>query len=307
MIVVRQREELARALAPVRAANRRIGFVPTMGALHEGHLSLVRLARERSDFVAASIFVNPTQFGPHEDLASYPRTPEADAAALAAAGCDLLFLPEVAAIYPPGSSTRVRVEGPSRGFEGERRPGHFEGVATVVTILFGLLRPDVAVFGEKDAQQLAVLRALVADLGLPIEIVAGPTVREPDGLAMSSRNAYLSPDERRRALVLARALDGARRAIVAGERDAATVVALLRAAIAAEPGVELEYAAAVDPVSFTPVSTLAGEVVLPVAARVGTTRLLDNLRLRVAERTKADETVVPAGAASEGASPCAAR
>jgi len=281
MIVARGADELRHAVARWHAARVRVGFVPTMGALHEGHLSLVRLARAHAGRVVASVFVNPTQFGPHEDFARYPRDPERDAGLLAGAGCDLLFLPEVETIYPPGASTRVRVEGPARGFEGDARPGHFEGVATVVAALFGLVRPDVAVFGEKDAQQLAVVRALVRDLHLPVEIVPGPIVREPDGLAMSSRNAYLSPDERRRALVLHRALDEARLRIAAGERDAAALLAGVRRAIAAEPGVELDYAAVVDPLSFAPLERLAGEVVLPVAARVGATRLLDNLRLRV--------------------------
>jgi pantoate--beta-alanine ligase len=281
MIVARGADELRHAVARWRAAGVRVGFVPTMGALHEGHLSLVRLARAHAGRVVASVFVNPTQFGPHEDFNRYPRAPEADAEKLAGAGCDLLFLPDVETVYPPGASTRVRVEGPARGFEGDCRPGHFEGVATVVAALFGLVRPDVAVFGEKDAQQLAVVRALVRDLHLPVEIVPGPIVREPDGLAMSSRNAYLSPDERRRALVLHRALDGARQTIAAGERDAERVLAGVRATIAAEPGVALDYAAAVDPLSFAPLERLAGEVVLPVAARVGATRLLDNLRLRV--------------------------
>lgn len=281
MIVARGADELRHAVARWRAAGVRVGFVPTMGALHEGHLSLVRLARAHAGRVVASVFVNPTQFGPHEDYNRYPRAPEADAEMLAGAGCDLLFLPDVETVYPPGASTRVRVEGPARGFEGDCRPGHFEGVATVVAALLGLVRPDVAVFGEKDAQQLAVVRALVRDLHLPVEIVPGPIVREPDGLAMSSRNAYLSPDERRRALVLHRALDGARQTIAAGERDAGRVLAGVRATIAAEPGVELDYAAVVDPLSFAPLERLAGEVVLPVAARVGATRLLDNLRLRV--------------------------
>jgi len=279
MIVARGADELRHAVARWRAQRLRVGFVPTMGALHEGHLSLVRLARAHAPRVVASVFVNPTQFGPHEDFARYPRDPERDATLLAAAGCDLLFLPEVETIYPPGASTRVRVDGPSSGFEGECRPGHFEGVATVVTALFGLVRPDVAVFGEKDAQQLAVVRTLVRDLHLPVEIVPGPIVREPDGLAMSSRNAYLSPDERRRATVLHRALVGARAEVAAGERDAARLLAGIRAAIAAEPGVELDYAAAVDPLTFAPLERLAGEVVVPIAARVGATRLLDNLRL----------------------------
>lgn len=259
-----------------------VGFVPTMGALHEGHLSLVRIARERADRVVASIFVNPTQFGPHEDLARYPRTPERDAALLAEAGCDLLFLPPAETIYPPGHATFVEPGGAARGLEGDVRPGHFRGVATVVLQLFELVQPDVAVFGEKDAQQLAVVRQLVRDLHVPVEIVAGPTVRESDGLAMSSRNAYLDAVQRRGATVLHRALRDAEALIASGERRAVAVCERLRQTLAAEPGVTIDYVAAVDADSFQPVETLAGNVVLPIAVRLGGTRLIDNLRLRVA-------------------------
>ena len=281
MIEATTERELRHAVGKWRAAGERIGFVPTMGALHAGHLSLVELARKHASRVVTSVFVNPMQFGAGEDFTRYPRTPEADAATLAAAGCDLLFVPAVDVLYPPGSSTRVRVEEPSRGLEGDCRPGHFEGVATVVAALFGLVRPEVAVFGEKDAQQLAVVRALARDLHFGIDIVAAPTVRESDGLAMSSRNVYLSPDERRAAPALYQGLEAARAAIAAGERSSAAVTAIVRARVAAEPGLELEYAALVAADSFRPLERLAGEVVLPVAARAGTTRLIDNLRLRV--------------------------
>jgi len=273
--------ELRHAVERWRACGERIGFVPTMGALHTGHLSLLELARARAGRVVASVFVNPTQFGPGEDFARYPRDADRDAALLADAGCDLLFLPGVDAIYPPGATTRVRVGGPAEGLEGAARPGHFEGVATVVTALLSLVRPDVAVFGEKDAQQLAVVRALTRDLHLGVEIVAGPTLREQDGLAMSSRNAYLSPSERQAAPVLFRALEAARQAIEAGERDSARVLARVREVVAGEPSVRLEYAALVAADSFVPLDRIAGEVVLPVAARLGTTRLIDTLRLRV--------------------------
>jgi len=259
-----------------------VGFVPTMGALHEGHLSLVRIARERTDRVVASVFVNPTQFGPHEDLSRYPRTPERDAALLAEAGCDLLFLPAVETIYPQGHATFVEPGGAARGLEGDVRPGHFRGVATVVLQLFELVQPDVAVFGEKDAQQLAVVRQLVRDLHVPVEIVAGPTVREADGLAMSSRNAYLDPEQRRAATVLHGALRDAEALIASGERRAAVVCGRLRATLGEQPGVTIDYVAAVDADSFQPLETLAGSVVLPIAVRVGATRLIDNLRLRVA-------------------------
>jgi pantoate--beta-alanine ligase len=259
-----------------------VGFVPTMGALHAGHLSLVRLARERADRVVASVFVNPTQFGPHEDLARYPRSPERDAALLAEGGCDLLFLPAAETIYPPGHATFVEPSGAARGLEGELRPGHFRGVATVVTQLFHLVQPDLAVFGEKDAQQLAVVRQLVRDLHLPVEIVAGATVRESDGLAMSSRNAYLGAEERRAATVLHRALRDAETLIASGERRAAAVCDRVRATLAEEPRLAIDYVAAVDADNFQPIETLARNVVLPIAVRIGGTRLIDNLRLRVA-------------------------
>ncbi len=272
---------LRHAVAAWKRGGALVGFVPTMGALHEGHLSLVRIARERADRVVASVFVNPTQFGPHEDLARYPRTPELDAALLASAGCDLLFLPAVETIYPPGHATFVEPGGAALGLEGERRPGHFRGVATVVTQLFHLVQPDVAVFGEKDAQQLAVVRQLVRDLHLPVEIVAGETVRESDGLAMSSRNAYLDGEERRAAAVLHRALRAGEALVAAGERRASAVRERILVVLAEEPRATVDYVAVVDAESFQPVETLAGNVVLPIALRIGGVRLIDNLRLRV--------------------------
>jgi len=283
MLTATTQPDLRRHVATWRVAGERIGFVPTMGALHEGHLSLVRLAREHADQVVASVFVNPAQFGPNEDFNRYPRQPEKDAAMLAAAGCDLLFLPDVAAIYPPGHATFVEPGGAADGLEGEFRPGHFRGVATVVCILFNLVRADVAVFGEKDAQQLAVVRQMVRDLDLPVEIVPGPTVREADGLAMSSRNAYLSPDERRAATVLHRALRAAEEAVSAGERGASAVRRRMRDVLSAEPLARVEYAEVVDAETFQPVETLKGRLVLPLSVRVGGTRLIDNLRLTVEE------------------------
>src|SRR5688500_12745181 len=278
--------EIARSAAELRAAGLRmrragqpVAFVPTMGALHEGHLALVRRGRELADRAVASVFVNPAQFGPHEDLARYPRRPERDAALLAGADCDLLFLPAVETIYSPGHATFVEPGGAALGLEGERRPGHFRGVATVVTQLLHLVQPDIAVFGEKDAQQLAVVRQLVRDLHLPAEIVAGPTMRERDGLAMSSRNAYLSPDERRAAAVLHRALRAAAALVETGERDAAAVRERLASVLAEEPLAEVDYVAVVDAATFQPVDRLEGSVVLPTAVRIGSTRLIDNLRL----------------------------
>jgi len=281
--------DTARTAAQLRTAtmmwsirDRRIGFVPTMGALHAGHLALVRRAAELSDRVVASVFVNPTQFGPGEDYDGYPRDPERDAALLAEAGCDLLFLPDVDTVYPPGDATVVEVAGPpAEGLEAAHRPGHFKGVAAVLTRLFHLVGCEVAVFGEKDAQQLAVVRRLVRDLHFPVEIVAHPTVREPDGLAMSSRNAYLDAAERRAAPALHRALTAARAAIEAGERDADRLRAAMRAVLDAEPLVTPEYADVVDAETFRPVTALRGRLVLPVAARVGRARLIDNLQLEV--------------------------
>ena len=290
MIIARTQDELRRTVDGWRAAGERIGFVPTMGALHAGHLSLVRLARGRVGKVVASVFVNPTQFGPNEDFNRYPRQPEKDGAMLEEAGCDLLFLPDVATIYPPGNATFVEPAGAAEGLEGACRPGHFRGVATVVCALFNLVRADVAVFGEKDAQQLAVIRQMVRDLHLPVEIVPGPTVREADGLAMSSRNAYLSSEERRAATVLHRSLRAAEAAIGEGERRGEAVRERLREILNTEPLARVEYAEVVDAESFQPVETLRGRLVLPLAVRIGGTRLIDNIRLTVGETRPPEES-----------------
>jgi pantoate--beta-alanine ligase len=252
-----------------------------MGALHAGHLSLVEIARRHADRVIASVFVNPAQFGPNEDFTRYPRQPEKDAEMLQQAGCDLLFLPDVEAIYPPGHTVYVDLGVPSEGLEGACRPGHFRGVATVVAVLFNQVQPDVAVFGEKDAQQLAVIRRLVWDLHFPVEIVAAPTVREPDGLAMSSRNAYLSPEERRSSTVLHRALHTAGAAIETGERRGDEVRRILKETLNSEPLAHVEYAEVVDAQTFQPVETLKDRLVLPLAVRIGGTRLIDNLQLEL--------------------------
>lgn len=290
MIIARTQDELRRTVDGWRAAGERIGFVPTMGALHAGHLSLVRLARGRVTQVVASVFVNPAQFGPNEDFNRYPRQPEKDGAMLEEAGCDLLFLPDVATIYPPGSATFVDPAGAAEGLEGACRPGHFRGVATVVCALFNLVRADVAIFGEKDAQQLAVIRQMVRDLHLPVEIVPGPTVREADGLAMSSRNAYLSSEERRAAAVLHRSLRAAAAAIGEGERRGEAVRERLREVLNTEPLALVEYAEVVDAESFQPVETLRGRLVLPLAVRIGGTRLVDNIRLTVGETRPPEES-----------------
>ena len=274
--------ELRSAIQGWRARGLNIAFVPTMGALHEGHLSLVARGLEAADRVVASIFVNPTQFGPHEDLSSYPRSVEADCRRLEDAGCRLVFLPSVETIYPPGGRTFVDVEGPSKGFEGAQRPGHFRGVATVVLKLFNLVQPDVAVFGEKDAQQLAVVRQMTHDLHLPIEIIGAPIVREKDGLALSSRNVYLDSDQRRASQVLSRALAGAESAIRAGESNPRVLEDLVRSELESEPTGRTDYVAVVDGGSFEPLTDLSdfrGRLVIAAAFRLGTTRLLDNLQI----------------------------
>ena len=283
MITIRDAEDLRRQLALWEVRDRTVGFVPTMGALHAGHLSLVRQAREKTERVVVSIFVNPTQFGPQEDFARYPRQPEKDAEMLDAAGCDLLFLPDVETIYPPGHTTFVEPGGPAEGLEGALRPGHFRGVATVVCGLLNLVRPDAAVFGKKDAQQLAVIRRMVRDLHLPVDILAGETVREDDGLALSSRNAYLSPEERRAAPVLYNALRAAEQAIAAGERRGDEVRRVLHEVLASAPPARVEYAEVVDAETFQPVDALAGSLVLPLAVRIGGTRLIDNFQLVVGD------------------------
>lgn len=262
-------------LRPVQAQGLRVGFVPTMGALHEGHLSLVREARQRAEVVVVSIFVNPTQFGPNEDLSRYPRDLPGDLEKLRAVGVDLVFAPEVSEMYPEGAETFVEVTGVSQGLCGAVRPGHFRGVTTVVAKLFGIVRPDVAVFGQKDFQQLAVIRRMTQDLCLDVEIVGAPIVREPDGLALSSRNVFLSPTARAQALALSRGLFAAHARFQAGERDAAALLQAARAELHAA-GLEPEYLELRDAASLAPVARVQADAVVLVAARVGSTRLIDN-------------------------------
>ena len=274
MITIRTKAEMHAHTARARAAGRRIGLVPTMGAFHAGHHALMRTARERCDTVVTSLFVNPAQFDEASDLAAYPRDEARDAAEAEALGVDVLYAPAVEEVYPPGFATAVRVEGLSDVLEGAARgTGHFAGVCTVVTKLLNVVQPDLAFFGQKDAQQVAVLRRMVRDLDVPVELVVIPTVREPDGLALSSRNVRLSADERRRATALSNALRAAETAIREGERDAAAVV---RAARTQLNGIEPEYLALVDPDSFQPITSVDGRVLVAVAARVGATRLIDN-------------------------------
>lgn len=260
---------------------KKVGFVPTMGYLHEGHLSLVRESKKRTDVTVVSIFVNPTQFGPNEDFKKYRRDLEKDSAYLEKDGVDCLFYPDAAEIYPPGYRTYVEVHGLQDRLCGKSRPWHFRGVATVVLKLFDIVGPDLAFFGAKDAQQVLIIERMAADLDLDVEVVTCPLVREPDGLALSSRNAYLSPEERKAALVLSISLRWAERAISAGERNAAKVTAGIRAAIEAEPLARVDYVEAVDPVNLEPVAGIRGDVLIVLAVFIGSTRLIDNIRVRV--------------------------
>jgi pantoate--beta-alanine ligase len=276
MRVILSPSEMRSAVMMLRREGRRIAVVPTMGALHEGHLSLVRIARQRADVVVATIFVNPTQFGPSEDFVKYPRTLEADLQALSAAGCDLVFLPSVVDIYPLGFSTYVEPPAVAQPFEGACRPGHFRGVATVVLKLFHLVPADLACFGLKDFQQLLVIRRMVQDLALPIEIVSCPTVREPDGLAISSRNRYLSPVERQQAAALPRALDLAERLAASGEKNSVAIVTEMRRILSQGGISRIDYVALADPQSLAEKTVVDGAAVALIAAYAGTTRLIDN-------------------------------
>jgi pantoate--beta-alanine ligase len=260
-----------------RRGGQRLALVPTMGALHEGHLSLVRIAKSQSGFVVVSIFVNPLQFGPNEDLAKYPRSFEHDRALLEQEGVDLIFAPSVAEMYLATAVTYVNVEGLSERLDGKSRPGHFRGVTTVVCKLFHIVEPDIAIFGQKDAAQVAIIRRMVRDLNMPIEIVVGPIMREPDGLAMSSRNAYLDPQQRKQALILSRALSRMEETFRSGERSAAKLIAEGREILAGEPSVRLDYLSVVDPESLEPVAEISRGALFAVAAYVSTTRLIDNV------------------------------
>ncbi|MGO8793311.1 MAG: pantoate--beta-alanine ligase [Candidatus Sulfotelmatobacter sp.] len=279
MRIIHTIEEMRAASRTVRRAGKRLGFVPTMGALHDGHLSLVRAARAHCDIVAASIFVNPTQFGPNEDFAKYPRTFDRDRDLLQNQGVEFIFFPSVEEMYPAGAVTWVTVERLSDKLDGRSRPGHFRGVTTVVSKLFHSVEPDAAFFGQKDSAQLAIIHQMVRDLNFSVEIIACPIVREPDGLAMSSRNAYLDPEQRKQALLLYRSLRRVKTAWDAGERAASILVAAGRAELATEKSVRLDYFEIVDPNHLDPVETVADGALVAVAAFVGPTRLIDNIVL----------------------------
>jgi pantoate--beta-alanine ligase len=284
-----------------RASGGTVGLVPTMGFLHEGHRSLMRRARAESSFVVVTIFVNPLQFGPTEDLGRYPRDLDGDVAACIAEEVDVVFAPSVAEMYPRPSATTVHVAGLTDGLCGEHRPGHFDGVTTVVTKLFSIAGPCRAYFGRKDAQQVAVVARMAADLDLPVEVLACPLVRESDGLALSSRNAYLAPTDRAAAPVLFRALRAVSESVIAGERDAQMLTARIREVVATEPTVELEYVEVRDAESIAPVERVDGAVLIALAARLGGSRLIDNVGISVVGGTVS----VDLGTLSEGAKPVA--
>ncbi len=277
MRIARTIPEARAAVASLRANARCLGLVPTMGALHAGHISLVRAARAACDAVVATIFINPTQFASGEDFAQYPRTFEADCALFESEGVDLLFAPEAAEMYPEGFCTVVEIEGVSDRLDGQSRPGHFRGVATVVARLFNIVAPDKAFFGQKDAAQVAILRRMVRDLNFPLELIVCPIVRDPDGLALSSRNRYLSPEDRGHALALARALCRIEERIVAGIFDSASLLEAGRAILAEEPAIRLDYLRIVDPDTLEDLPNARHGALVAVAAWVGSARLIDNL------------------------------
>jgi len=279
MEIVNKIDELFVTRDGIRSRGGRLGLVPTMGALHEGHLSLIRAAKAKSDVVASSIFVNPTQFGPNEDFSRYPRDLEKDLALLERDGVDLVFVPSVEEMYPQQSVTWVAVEGLSDRLCGKSRPGHFRGVATVVAKLFNIVEPDIAFFGQKDAAQVAIIRRMVRDLNMPVAIEACPIVREPDGLALSSRNAYLSPQQRQDALGLFRSLLRVRELFADGERNPAILIKAAKNVLSGSSAVRLDYFEIVDPDELTPLALINQPALVAVAAFVGNTRLIDNIVL----------------------------
>jgi pantoate--beta-alanine ligase len=283
MQIAKSKEALRNHIRESRSLGKSIGFVPTMGFLHDGHLSLMRRARQENDLVVVSIFVNPTQFGPNEDLAAYPRDPRRDQALMQSVGVDIAFFPEAEEIYPRGFKTYVEVQGPiTRVLCGKSRPTHFRGVTTVVAKLFHLVAPDRAYFGQKDAQQVAVIRQMVRDMDFDLQVVACPTQREADGLAMSSRNTYLSPQQREHAVILYRSLcDAARQIQEDGQRSAKAVVQSIKKRIGTAPEAVIDYVEVVKADDLTALETLVGEILIALAVKFGKTRLIDNLQLKI--------------------------
>jgi pantoate--beta-alanine ligase len=281
MEIIKKKSEMRRIVDDAKARGERVGLVPTMGFFHEGHLALMRRARSECDVVVVSLFVNPTQFGPGEDLEAYPRDFERDRALADDVGVDYIFAPEVEEMYPAGTATSVEVEELSKVMCGRSRPGHFRGVATVVAKLFNIVPAQKAYFGQKDAQQLVIIRKMAADLDFGVEVISVPTVRESDGVAMSSRNTYLEPDERAEAVALYRSLEAARTLVEEGERRAETVASAMEEVISTFPLVNLEYIFICDNIFLRPLEELAGEVLVAVAARIGRARLIDNMLLTV--------------------------
>ncbi len=283
MTVINSISEMQHAAEALRREGKRIGVVPTMGYLHEGHLSLIRIAKKKSDVVVTTIFVNPAQFGPNEDLSRYPRDLDRDTRLAESAGTDILFVPNEKEMYPEDYHTYVNVEKITEVLEGSFRPTHFRGVATVVVKLLNVTRPHLAVFGQKDAQQAAVVRQAVKDLNFDVEIVVGPIVREQDGLAMSSRNVYLSPDERRQALALSQSLELARKRIAAGEKKCEIIVAEMRKHIASQPSARIDYISIADAATLRELAALGQgtTALVSMAVRIGSTRLIDNTLITV--------------------------
>lgn len=282
MRIITEIEDLRRMVRDARQSEKSIGFIPTMGFLHEGHLALIEKARLENDMVVTSVFVNPTQFGPNEDFDAYPRNPEKDQSLMAGAGVDAAFFPAVETLYPEGFETYVEVGASlTQGLCGASRPGHFRGVATIVTKLLNIIQPDRAYFGQKDAQQVAVIRKVVKDLNIPVEIVPCPIVREADGLAMSSRNTYLNQQERQDALVLSQSLMAAQKAVTDGIRMASEIEKLMLTMFEAVSSANVEYIAIVDALTFNPIEVLKGQVLVAVAVRIGKVRLIDNCIMEV--------------------------
>jgi pantoate--beta-alanine ligase len=281
MQIIKSPRKMQKLSLGLKKQGKLIGFVPTMGYLHQGHLSLVKAARKHSDVVVASIFVNPTQFGPKEDFKTYPRNFKKDQALLQKEGCDIIFYPQVKDIFPPNFLTYVDVEKITKKLEGASRPGHFKGVTTIVAKLFNLVLPDIAVFGQKDAQQAVVIKKMVKDLNYPVKIMVAPTIRGKNGLAMSSRNSYLTKEEREKAKILYGSLELAKNLIKKGERNSSAIIDKMKKSIALEKAAKLDYINISEANTLAPLKEIEGEVLISLAARFGKTRLIDNLKIRV--------------------------